>query len=59
MSLGQPVAVTVNCTDNTGAKNLYIISMVLVSLFPSITSQCSFEFEVTGEFGCGGIAYFS
>ncbi|KAE8676248.1 60S ribosomal protein L23 [Hibiscus syriacus] len=27
MSLGLPVAATVNCTDNTGAKNLYIISV--------------------------------
>ncbi|KAK9040992.1 hypothetical protein V6N11_016123 [Hibiscus sabdariffa] len=26
MSLGLPVAATVNCGDNTGAKNLYIIS---------------------------------
>ncbi|CDY71613.1 BnaAnng38170D [Brassica napus] len=26
MSLGLPVAATVNCADNTGAKNLYIIS---------------------------------
>ena len=25
MSLGLPVAATVNCVDNTGAKNLYII----------------------------------
>ncbi|KAL3619853.1 hypothetical protein CASFOL_034765 [Castilleja foliolosa] len=25
MSLGLPVAATVNCADNTGAKNLYII----------------------------------
>ncbi|KAH0671245.1 hypothetical protein KY285_023581 [Solanum tuberosum] len=34
-------------------------AMVLVSLFPSITSQDSFEFEVTSDVGCGGIAYFS
>ncbi|KAH0455378.1 hypothetical protein IEQ34_015410 [Dendrobium chrysotoxum] len=27
MSLGFPVAATVNCADNTGAKNLYIISV--------------------------------
>ncbi|KAK9756455.1 hypothetical protein RND81_01G098900 [Saponaria officinalis] len=27
MSLGLPVAVTVKCADNTGAKNLYIISV--------------------------------
>ncbi|KAE8697007.1 60S ribosomal protein L23 [Hibiscus syriacus] len=27
MSLGLPVAVTVNCADNTGAKNVYIISV--------------------------------
>ncbi|CAI9099849.1 OLC1v1036731C1 [Oldenlandia corymbosa var. corymbosa] len=27
MSLGLPVAATVNCTDNTGIKNLYIISV--------------------------------
>ena len=27
MSLGLPVAATVNCVDNTGAKNLYIISV--------------------------------
>ncbi|KAK4431301.1 60S ribosomal protein L23 [Sesamum alatum] len=27
MSLGLPVATTVNCIDNTGAKNLYIISV--------------------------------
>ncbi|KAJ1378353.1 Ribosomal protein L14P [Sesbania bispinosa] len=27
MSLGRPVAATVNCADNTGAKNLYIISV--------------------------------
>ncbi|KAG1358952.1 putative 60S ribosomal protein L23 [Cocos nucifera] len=27
MSLGLPVAATVNCGDNTGAKNLYIISV--------------------------------
>jgi len=27
MSLGLPVAATVNCADNTGAKNLYIISV--------------------------------
>ena len=27
MSLGLPVATTVNCADNTGAKNLYIISV--------------------------------
>ncbi|KAH0657520.1 hypothetical protein KY289_026268 [Solanum tuberosum] len=25
MSLGLPVVATVNCADNTGAKNLYII----------------------------------
>ncbi|KAH0707703.1 hypothetical protein KY285_010665 [Solanum tuberosum] len=82
MSLGLPVVATVNCADNTGAKNLYIISvkgikgrlnrlpsacvgdmvmatMKKVSLFPSITSQGSFEFEVTSEVGWGGIAYFS
>ncbi|CAI9105255.1 OLC1v1004139C1 [Oldenlandia corymbosa var. corymbosa] len=27
MSLGLPVAATVNCADNTGVKNLYIISV--------------------------------
>ncbi|CAI9102279.1 OLC1v1000520C1 [Oldenlandia corymbosa var. corymbosa] len=27
MSLGLPVAATVNCTNNTGVKNLYIISV--------------------------------
>ncbi|CAI9115459.1 OLC1v1016363C1 [Oldenlandia corymbosa var. corymbosa] len=27
MSLGLPVIATVNCTDNTGVKNLYIISV--------------------------------
>ncbi|KAL0858100.1 hypothetical protein Bca101_063254 [Brassica carinata] len=27
MLLGLPVAATVNCADNTGAKNLYIISV--------------------------------
>ncbi|CAI9099497.1 OLC1v1036330C1 [Oldenlandia corymbosa var. corymbosa] len=27
MSLGLPVAATVNCTDSTGVKNLYIISV--------------------------------
>ncbi|KAE8662531.1 60S ribosomal protein L23 [Hibiscus syriacus] len=27
MSLGLPVAATVNCADNTGAKNLYIITV--------------------------------
>ncbi|RWR88799.1 60S ribosomal protein L23 [Cinnamomum micranthum f. kanehirae] len=27
MSLGLPVAATINCADNTGAKNLYIISV--------------------------------
>ncbi|VAI62899.1 unnamed protein product [Triticum turgidum subsp. durum] len=27
MLLGLPVAATVNCADNTGAKNLYIISL--------------------------------
>ncbi|KAL0928559.1 hypothetical protein M5K25_000453 [Dendrobium thyrsiflorum] len=27
MSLGLPVAATVNCADNTGEKNLYIISV--------------------------------
>ncbi|CAI9101979.1 OLC1v1000159C1 [Oldenlandia corymbosa var. corymbosa] len=27
ISLGLPVAATVNCTDNTGVKNLYIISV--------------------------------
>eukprot|EP01097_Dermamoeba_algensis_P004290 TRINITY_DN2831_c0_g1_i1.p1 TRINITY_DN2831_c0_g1~~TRINITY_DN2831_c0_g1_i1.p1 ORF type:complete len:140 (+),score=33.82 TRINITY_DN2831_c0_g1_i1:57-476(+) len=27
MALGLPVAATVNCADNTGAKNLYIISV--------------------------------
>nr|XP_009773905.1 PREDICTED: 60S ribosomal protein L23-like isoform X1 [Nicotiana sylvestris] len=27
MSLGLPVAATVNCADNTGAKSLYIISV--------------------------------
>ncbi|KAK4281791.1 hypothetical protein QN277_013243 [Acacia crassicarpa] len=27
MSLGLPVVVTVNCADNTGAKNLNIISV--------------------------------
>ncbi|XP_009614476.1 large ribosomal subunit protein uL14-like isoform X3 [Nicotiana tomentosiformis] len=27
MSLGLPVAATVNCADNTGARNLYIISV--------------------------------
>ncbi|WMV38008.1 hypothetical protein MTR67_031393 [Solanum verrucosum] len=27
MSLGLPVVATVNCADNTGAKNLYIISV--------------------------------
>ncbi|CAL5416540.1 unnamed protein product [Camellia sinensis] len=26
-SLGLPVAMTVNCADNTGAKNLFIISV--------------------------------
>lgn len=28
MSLGLPVAAVMNCADNTGAKNLYIISVV-------------------------------
>jgi hypothetical protein len=28
MSVGLPVAATMNCADNTGAKNLYIISVV-------------------------------
>ncbi|CAJ2627968.1 unnamed protein product [Trifolium pratense] len=27
MSLGLPVAATVNCADNIGAKNLYLISV--------------------------------
>ncbi|KAL7143227.1 hypothetical protein ABFS83_08G177400 [Erythranthe nasuta] len=27
MSLGLPVAASVNCADNTGANNMYIISM--------------------------------
>ncbi|KAF9606948.1 hypothetical protein IFM89_030246 [Coptis chinensis] len=27
MSLGLPVATMINCADNTGAKNLYIISV--------------------------------
>ena len=27
MSMGLPVAATVNCADKTGAKNLYIISV--------------------------------
>jgi large subunit ribosomal protein L23e len=27
MSLGLPVAAVMNCADNTGAKNLYIISV--------------------------------
>ena len=27
MSLGLPVAATINCADNIGAKNLYIISV--------------------------------
>ncbi|GAB4820632.1 hypothetical protein N2152v2_007678 [Parachlorella kessleri] len=27
MSLGLPVAATINCADNSGAKNLYIISV--------------------------------
>ncbi|KAM3273905.1 hypothetical protein ACQJBY_043217 [Aegilops geniculata] len=30
MSLGLPVAATVNCADKTGAKNLYIISMKVI-----------------------------
>ncbi|TMW89869.1 hypothetical protein EJD97_016532 [Solanum chilense] len=32
---------------------------MLVSLFPYITKQGSFEFEVTSEVGCGGITYFN
>lgn len=28
MSVGLPVAATMNCADNSGAKNLYIISVV-------------------------------
>ena len=28
MSLGLPVGAILNCADNTGAKNLYIISVV-------------------------------
>merc|ERR1712146_298617 len=28
MTLGLPVGATINCADNTGAKNLYIISVV-------------------------------
>ena len=28
MSCGLPVAAVMNCADNTGAKNLYIISVV-------------------------------
>ena len=28
MSLGLPVAAVMNCADNTGAKNLYVISVV-------------------------------
>jgi large subunit ribosomal protein L23e len=27
MSLGVPVGAVVNCADNTGAKNLYLISV--------------------------------
>ncbi|KAJ9052887.1 60S ribosomal protein L23 [Entomophthora muscae] len=27
MALGLPVAATINCADNSGAKNLYIISV--------------------------------
>lgn len=28
MTLGLPVAATMNCADNSGAKNLYVISVV-------------------------------
>ena len=28
MSLGLPVAAVLNCADNSGAKNLYIISVM-------------------------------
>lgn len=28
MALGLPVGATINCADNTGAKNLYILSVV-------------------------------
>ena len=28
MALGLPVAAVMNCADNTGAKNLYVISVV-------------------------------
>ncbi|KAK8711670.1 hypothetical protein V6N13_146945 [Hibiscus sabdariffa] len=38
MSLGLPVAATVNCGDNTGAKNLYIISFKgRLNRLPSVT----------------------
>lgn len=28
MALGLPVAAVMNCADNTGAKNLYVISVI-------------------------------
>jgi large subunit ribosomal protein L23e len=32
ISLGLPVAAVMNCADNTGAKNLYVISVACLPL---------------------------
>ena len=44
MSLGLPVAACVNCADNSGAKNLYILSVAGIkgcnqSLFGQLTQK--------------------
>ncbi|CAL5347884.1 unnamed protein product [Camellia sinensis] len=51
MSLGLPVAATVNCADNTGAKNLYIISVKCIKGRPLLESSALARGEGDGEDG--------
>ena len=38
MSLGLPVGAVMNCADNTGAKNLYVISVKRASPSPLLVA---------------------
>ncbi|GMP51358.1 hypothetical protein CsSME_00017619 [Camellia sinensis var. sinensis] len=51
MLLGLPVAATVNCADNTGAKNLYIISVKCIKGRPLLESSALARGEGDGEDG--------
>ena len=39
VTLGLPVGALINCADNTGAKNIYIIAVKVRTTEPGLTEQ--------------------